>query len=112
MGYLDVILRNAFWVNDEYYWFDQEWNLENVPAKYPMYRAILEFYNSYNYVDNIIAFEEIVKRYELDSIWKELQMLDQLFMGVIVDKYHFAAENQLDTVSREVCINNIDMLLK
>lgn len=112
MGYLDMILRNAFWVNDEYYWFDQEWNLENVPAKYPMYRAILEFYNSYNYADNVIAFEKIVKRYELVSIWKELQMLDQLFMGVVVDKYHFAAENQLDTVSREVCINNIDMLLK
>lgn len=112
MGYLDMILRNAFWVNNEYYWFDQEWNLENVPAKYPMYRAILEFYNSYNYADNVIAFEEIIKRYELDSIWKELQMLDQLFMGVVVDKYHFAAENQLDTVSREVCINNIDMLLK
>lgn len=112
MGYLDMLLRNAFWINGEYYWFDQEWNLENVPAKYPMYRAILEIYNSYNYIDDIVRFEDIVKRYELVSIWEELQMIDQLFIEVVADQYHFATENKLNTVSREECINSIDRLLK
>lgn len=111
-GYLDMILRNAFWIDGKYYWFDQEWNLENVPAKYPMYRAILELYNSYNYIDNILNFEDVVARYDLVEVWNELQMLDQLFMGVVADKYHFASESKLKTVSREVCINSIDRLLK
>ena len=44
-GYLDMIFRNAFWIDDEFWWFDQEWNLENIPAKYPMYRAIVEMYH-------------------------------------------------------------------
>ena len=44
-GFIDMIPRNAFYKEDKIFWFDQEWVLENVPAKYIMYRALNLFYS-------------------------------------------------------------------
>lgn len=39
-GLWDMIFQNCFLVDDEFYFFDQEWNEESVPAEYILYRAI------------------------------------------------------------------------
>lgn len=39
-GLWDMIFQNCFIVDDEFYFFDQEWNEECVPAEYILYRAI------------------------------------------------------------------------
>ena len=39
-GLWDMIFQNCFFVDDEFYFFDQEWNEESVPAEYILYRAI------------------------------------------------------------------------
>ena len=110
-GYLDMILRNAFWIDNQFYWFDQEWVLENVPAKYPMYRAITELYNSYPSLNDILSLSEIVGRYKINEVWKEMQTLERLFFGAVGDKYSFLAENQLPSVSNEAVVNTINKII-
>ena len=39
-GLWDMIFQNCFFVDNEFYFFDQEWNEEKVPAEYILYRAI------------------------------------------------------------------------
>lgn len=110
-GYLDMILRNAFWIDNDFWWFDQEWILENVPAKYPMYRAMTEFYGSYPQISDLLPLGELAGRYGIDEVWEEMQALEQLFLGAVSDKYNFAAGNQLPSVSNQAVIDTINRIL-
>lgn len=47
LGFLDMNFRNAFYCDGELLWFDQEWVLEAVPAKFILYHALIVLYFSY-----------------------------------------------------------------
>lgn len=111
MGYLDMIFRNAFWIDNEFWWFDQEWNLENVPAKYPMYRAIVEMYHSYPNLQKIVSVQDIIARYDIGSSLDEIQALEKLFIGVVCDKYGLSAGNSLPSISDDSIVNTINRIL-
>jgi len=89
-AYLDMILRNAFYEEGKITWFDQEWVLENVPAKFVLFRAINQFYQSYEEVAEILPMSVVAQKYDLLIIWKEFQQLEQLFIGSVIDNVHFA----------------------
>ena len=40
-GMWDMTFNNCFYVNDEFYFFDQEWNEENLPSEYILYHSIV-----------------------------------------------------------------------
>ena len=42
-GFWDLIFQNCFMIDNKYYFYDQEWYEENIPAEYILYRAILYF---------------------------------------------------------------------
>ena len=111
MGYLDMIFRNAFWIDDEFWWFDQEWNLENIPAKYPMYRAIVEMYHSYPDLQKIVSVQDIIARYDIGSSLDEIQALEKLFISVVCDKYGLSAGNSLPSISDDSIVNTINRIL-
>lgn len=112
IGYLDMILRNAFLIDDELYWFDQEWILENVPAKYVLYRAITQFYASYPELLSTLSLREIATHYELTDIWDTIQIFDKLFMDVVIDSQHLATSNVFRSFDPNTHITNINKLLK
>lgn len=85
-GYLDMILRNAFYKDYSFYWFDQEWILENTPSKYILYRAVKEFYFSFPESREVIPLEDLVRHYDMIQGWKEFQLLEELFLGGIMDR--------------------------
>lgn len=111
IGYLDLILRNAFLKDDTIYWFDQEWILENVPAKYMMYRLLKEFYNSYPFANDLIPLQKVAAQYDLVGVWREFGEMETLFAGVVMDKEHFAESNAFRDISLEKCIDSINRLL-
>ena len=39
-AYPDLTLRNSFWVNDDFVFFDQEWRVDRLPLKYMVYRSL------------------------------------------------------------------------
>lgn len=111
-GYLDMILINAFWYNDKPHWFDQEWTLENVPAKFVMYRAINQFYGYFKEAKSVIPITVLADRYNLLNIWKDCQTLDSLFSESIADMLHIEETGRFSGVDRDICIRNIQRLLK
>ena len=78
IGYLDMILRNAFYVDDEIQWFDQEWILECVPAKYILFRTIAELYTSFPWLETVITLMELANSYQLFLAWEDFRKMQQL----------------------------------
>ena len=39
-GFWDLIFQNAFYINDEFYFYDQEWKEDGIPIEYILYRSI------------------------------------------------------------------------
>lgn len=76
-GFWDLIFQNCFIINNEYFFYDQEWLEENVPVEYIIYRAILYFHESKKYITD----NEIFKKLEIEefaTIFKELDDKIQL----------------------------------
>lgn len=58
-GLWDLIFQNCFIINNEYYFYDQEWKEENVPVEYIIYRAIIYFHESKRYISDEEIFEKL-----------------------------------------------------
>lgn len=88
VGFLDMIFRNAFYKEGELYWFDQEWILEKIPAKYILYTAITEFYQSYPQCEQVISIQSLAEKYDMLNVWNEFGKMRQMFFEMVVDSYH------------------------
>lgn len=60
-GFWDMIFQNIFYINEQYYFYDQEWLEENIPLEYIVYRAFL--YNQE--LARLIKKEEIYTRFNI-----------------------------------------------
>lgn len=58
-GFWDLIFQNCFILDNDYYFYDQEWLEENMPVEYIIYRAILYFHESKQYISDEQIFEEL-----------------------------------------------------
>lgn len=70
-GLWDLIFQNCFIIDNEWYFYDQEWQEENVPVEYILYRAILYFYESKKYISDEDVFEKL-NILEFIPIFREL----------------------------------------
>lgn len=111
IGYLDMILRNAFYEDGKITWFDQEWILESVPAKYVLYRALMEVYYSFPDISENVPVNELAARYEMSAVWEEFGKLDTLFSGSVMDQKHWGERSVFTGADRNVFISNIKKIL-
>ena len=112
VGYLDMILRNAFNADGDLVWFDQEWVLESVPANFIFYRAVKEFYFSYQWVDKIISLNEVGIKYNLVSAWNNYRMLEGMFLDTVVDMAHVEEAKIYRGGNKQACLENIKKLMR
>ena len=70
-GLWDLIFQNCFVIDDEWYFYDQEWQEENIPIEYILYRAILYFHESKKYISDNEIFEKL-EILEFVDIFKQL----------------------------------------
>ena len=87
IGFLDMIFRNAFYKQGDLYWFDQEWILESIPAKYILYTAIVEFYQSFPQCEQVLSIKEIAQKYEIESLLLGL-MLELVKQDELINDYY------------------------
>lgn len=66
-GYLDLMPLNAFVVNDEFYFYDQEFAAEKYPAKAILMRAVGNIYSPGKLITNAVPYEEVLDRYDLKT---------------------------------------------
>ncbi len=64
-GYIDMVPLNAFFNNGDFQFFDQEYYLENCPAKAVIYRAILITYCGDDEVERLCPLLLMLERYGL-----------------------------------------------
>lgn len=93
-GLWDLIFQNCFVINQQYYFYDQEWQEENVPIEYILYRAILYFHESKYYISD----EELFERLQLTEwipIFKQLDnQIQEKIRKPLIWKIHTKDELQ------------------
>lgn len=106
-GLWDLIFQNCFYINSEYYFYDQEWFEENVPVEYIIYRAITYF----NEIKRYISDEQILQKLNIDKDYIELfkQLDDKIQKNIrkeIIWKLHTKEEIQSKKYQRLKDENN------
>ena len=71
-GLWDLILQNCFFINQEFYFYDQEWKEENLPIDFIMYRAVKYFGRLKKYISD----EDLYKILEIDK--GKIKLFDEL----------------------------------
>lgn len=71
-GLWDLIFQNAFYINNEFYFYDQEWKDEGIPIQYILYRSIQYTMQ----LRDILDVEKIWKRFGIEE--KHLELFHQL----------------------------------
>lgn len=71
-GLWDLIFQNCFYIEDEFYFYDQEWKEDNIPIEFIFYRAIKYFKG----LEKFISKEEIYEKMKLES--KQLKLFEEL----------------------------------
>ena len=79
-----MIPVNCFIENGEFLFFDQEYSIENCPARYVMSRAVADIYSSIPEVANIISEDDMKKRYGLYEIWQCFRNIESRFFDTEV----------------------------
>ena len=85
-GMWDMTFKNCFLIDNQFYFFDQEWNEPNLPVEYILYRAILytislrrfvsieKLFDKYNLSKYITLFEKLDNKIQEeirdDEVWK------------------------------------------
>lgn len=111
-GYMDMIFRNAFVVEDQLVWFDQEWMLENIPADYIIYRALGTVYFSYPDINNTVPMERIIEKCGLKDSWKGFGEIEKFFVLSISDQKHIKEGAVYTQTSSKIVIQNIQKVMK
>ena len=82
-GYLDMMPINCFWVKGEFYFFDQEFAVEEYPVYAIIYRAIAAIYQGQPDIETIYPMRNLWERYDLLDKWEELDKYAREFtMGL------------------------------
>ena len=104
-GIFDLIFQNCFVINNEYYFYDQEWIEENIPLEFIIYRAVTYLCNSEKDIDSKYIFEKLeIDKYietfdKLETILQE-QIKDDIIWKVHAES-HKTIKNMYDTFIHE-----------
>lgn len=111
-GYLDLICKNAF-VDEkrDFLWIDQEWELENVPARFIIFRAIVELYFSYPWMNQVIEPSELFEHFCItDDIQKKYSQLNEFFFESVVNPLATRENAAFRGINMQHIVNNLSYL--
>lgn len=80
-AYIDMVPMNCFYIDDQLFYFDQEFRKENYPAKYVMFRAIRYAYLSVGKLESLIPLDVMKERFKISTeMWKFFLQLEDEFI--------------------------------
>ncbi len=80
-GYIDLIPLNAFYIDGEIIFFDQEFIRENCPAEYILWRALYYLWLLNPDLEEILREYDVQQRYGLTGHTKEYFQTEMAFVG-------------------------------
>lgn len=110
-GYLDMTFRNVFCIEGIWYWYDQEWMLENVPARFILYRSLGTVYYSFPDINAKLSMQELLEKYQILEVREEFRLLEKLFSSSIRDEMHIKETSMLPGVDMERCVWNLKKIM-
>lgn len=89
-GFWDMTFKNCFYIENELYFFDQEWKEKNIPAEYVLYRSFVYTISLRRFVN----IEELIRKYELEEFLEIFKLLDVKLQEKIRDEEVWEFYNQ------------------
>ena len=80
-GLWDMTFKNCFYIDDQFYFFDQEWNDKNIPLEFILYRSILYTISLRRYIN----IDELMEQYKLTQYREIFEKLDNILQEKIRD---------------------------
>ncbi len=71
-GLWDLIFQNCFYINNEFYFYDQEWKNDNIPVDFIIYRAIKYFDRIKKYISEEELYEIVGLNRKKIDLYNEL----------------------------------------
>lgn len=112
IGYVDMIPRNCFVKENDLIWFDQEWKLDKIPAKFVLFRCVIDIYDRYPWAENILRGDNVLRRYGLAECKSVFFKLEEEFETLILDFSQYGMYNSLSKYGDDVCSENIEGMLR
>ena len=72
---------NCFCIHNDLYFFDQEFALDNCPAGYVMYRALIYTYMYLPKIGQAVPMQDLIQRYRLQDAWQVYEQEEQAFIA-------------------------------
>lgn len=107
-GMWDMTFKNCFLIDNQFYFFDQEWNEPNLPVEYILYRAILYTIS----LRRFVSIEKLFDKYNLSKYITLFEQLDNKIQEEIRDDevWKFYSQNHdfnIDETKQE--LNNLQI---
>lgn len=112
-GIYDLIFQNAFCIDNEIYFYDQEWIEKDVPFEFIIYRSINYLVNSSEIIDR----DELYSAIGITKYIKEFEKLEEILQKQITDEAiwtmhannHTTIQNLKDTCTHYNNLRNIEI---
>lgn len=96
-GFWDMIFPNIFYINNEFYFYDQEWIEHKLPLEFIVYRAL--YYNKK--IRELINIKEIFDMFKIDeNKLKIFQELDNKIQFKTRDEIAWKSHNNLKPIEK------------
>lgn len=113
-GLIDLVFENVFKIDGEYITFDQEWNIENIPLEFILYRSINNVYIYSGEIQKYLPREDLYKEFGFEKYIEDFKIAEKNIQAKIVDldkiriyessektSYIEILENELKSVKEE-----------
>ena len=92
-GYIDMVLLNSFYIDNDFVFYDQEFFIENLPLNVILSRVITTFYFGNNESDDILPANELYERYGLLQDKIKWQRMGSKFLSKLRNDKELAVYN-------------------
>lgn len=98
-AYIEMIPVNSFYINNDILFYDQEYDMENCPAGYVIFRVIHDIYTFIPETEKLIPLCEMQNRYGIGALWDKYMLIESEFCrslgntDIYTGKSNWLAEN-------------------
>ena len=103
-GLWDMTFKNCFYIDNQFYFFDQEWNDANLPSEYILYRSILYTISLRRYININALFE----KYNLTKYIEIFKKLDDKIQEKIRDENVWKFYNKDNQIDIDATLNEVN----
>lgn len=80
-AWIDMIPYNAFWSEGRIRYYDQEFSVQNCPAKYVLFRALKYTWIHITEAEKVLPLEMAKEHFGLTELWNGFQLVEDRFVA-------------------------------